>query len=116
MALLRRLIPVLAGAAVGCAALAVAKHYNDKNRHGHTMDPEAFDDVFGSEDEAPEDDQDEDTTPEVYIPAPDHSDPNPNPVRDHTDPVPTTEDGKLDPTCIARPEDFADWDEMGCQG
>ena len=114
MAMLRRLVPVLAGAAVGCAALFAARHYSSKNGHMLSLDPEAFDDALDSDDAS--DDEDEDTTPEVYIPPRDHNDPNPNPVQDHTDPVPTTADGKLDPTCIARAEDFADWDEMGCQG
>ena len=48
-------------------------------------------------------------------PAADDSAPNPNPVKDHTDPVPVV-DGKMDPEKIAKPEDFADWDDLGCQG
>ena len=30
--------------------------------------------------------------------------------------VPVDADGKLDPTRIASPEDFANWDDLGCQG
>ena len=36
-------------------------------------------------------------------------------IRDSTDPAPTV-DGKFDPAGIARPEDFANWDDLGCQG
>ena len=41
--------------------------------------------------------------------------PNVNPVEHHT-PAPPVVDGKVDPTQIAAPEDFADWDDLGCQG
>ena len=30
--------------------------------------------------------------------------------------APRDEDGKFDPTRIASPEDFGDWDDLGCQG
>ena len=43
--------------------------------------------------------------------------PNVNPVQDKTEPVKLTEDGKVDPTTIAKAEDFGDWeDETGCRG
>ena len=43
--------------------------------------------------------------------------PNVNPVQDKTEPVKLTEDGKVDPTTIAKAEDFGDWDEeTGCKG
>lgn len=37
--------------------------------------------------------------------------PNVNPVQDKTEPVKLTEDGKVDPTTIAKAEDFGDWEE-----
>ena len=43
--------------------------------------------------------------------------PNVNPVQDNTEPVKLTEDGKVDPTTIAKAEDFGDWEEeTGCRG
>ena len=43
--------------------------------------------------------------------------PNVNPVQDKTEPVKLTEDGKVDPTTIAKAEDFGDWEEeTGCRG
>lgn len=52
---------------------------------------------------------------EPAVPAADDA-PNVNPVTLGSEPVPTTEDGKLDPAQIAKPEDFANWDDTGCQG
>lgn len=43
--------------------------------------------------------------------------PNVNPVQDKTESVKLTEDGKVDPTTIAKAEDFGDWEEeTGCRG
>lgn len=43
--------------------------------------------------------------------------PNVNPVQAKTEPVKLTEDGKVDPTTIAKAEDFGDWEEeTGCRG
>lgn len=43
--------------------------------------------------------------------------PNVNPVQDKIEPVKLTEDGKMDPTTIAKAEDFGDWEEeTGCRG
>lgn len=43
--------------------------------------------------------------------------PNVNPVQDKTEPVKLTVDGKVDPTTIAKAEDFGDWEEeTGCRG
>lgn len=42
--------------------------------------------------------------------------PNPNPVTLGSQEAPRDEDGKFDPTRIASPEDFGDWDDLGCQG
>ncbi len=42
--------------------------------------------------------------------------PNPNPVEAAPAAAPVDENGKLDATTIAAPEDFADWDEQGCKG
>lgn len=117
MALFRHLLPVLAGAALGCAATLLVQRYSENSEHEHIVGPEAFDDDAAEPvTDTPETaEAPASASAEVYIPVPDNSSPNPNPVQDHTDPVPTV-DGKIDPTGIAKAEDFADWDEMGCQG
>ena len=104
MAFFRHLLPLLTGAALGCAATLLAQRYAQQGEPEHIVGPEAFDDAAEPAADAG-----------VY-PVADDSAVNPNPVQDHTDPVPTTEDGKMDPTAIAKPEDFADWDDLGCQG
>lgn len=129
MALFRHLLPVLAGAALGCAATLLAQRYSDSVEHEHIVGPEAFDDAAEPASDLPVTPAEpEPTAPadpapaQPAAPAPaaapaavDDSAPNPNPVRDHTDPVPTV-NGKFDPTAIARAEDFADWDDLGCKG
>lgn len=42
--------------------------------------------------------------------------PNPNPVEAAPARAPRDADGKFDATKIASPEDFANWEDMGCQG
>lgn len=118
MALFRRMLPVLAGAALGCAATLLAQRYSNLVEHEHIVGPEAFDDAAEPAADAPEtpEAEAEPAAPAGAYPVADDSAVNPNPVQDHTDPVPTTEDGKMDPTAIAKPEDFADWDDLGCQG
>jgi membrane protein involved in colicin uptake len=44
------------------------------------------------------------------------SGPNPNPVDAGPATAPKGADGKFDPTQIAQADDFANWEEMGCQG
>lgn len=52
----------------------------------------------------------------VYRPVrPQEGGPNLNPVEHHS-PDPPVVDGKVDVTKIAAPEDFADWDDLGCRG
>lgn len=41
---------------------------------------------------------------------------NPNPVEAAPAQAPKDADGKFDATKIASPEDFANWEDMGCQG
>lgn len=42
--------------------------------------------------------------------------PNPNPVEAPPAVAPKDENGNFDPTKIADPNDFGDWEEQGCQG
>lgn len=70
------------------------------------------------DDETPDEDPEEEPDAEVYAApaAPVSETPNPNPVEAAPAAAPVDEDGKLDPTAIADPQDFADWDEQGCKG
>lgn len=54
--------------------------------------------------------------PPVDAPAPEDGGPNANPVDAQPAEPEWDEDGKLDATKLASPEDFADWDDLGCQG
>ena len=67
---------------------------------------------------APEEEPEAEPDAEVYAApaAPASETPNPNPVEAAPAAAPVDEDGKLDPTAIADPQDFADWDEQGCKG
>ena len=118
MAFFRHLLPLLTGAALGCAATLLAQRYAQQGGPEHIGGPEAFDDAAEPAADAPEtpEAEAEPAAPAGVYPVADDSAVNPNPVQDHTDPVPTTEDGKMNPTAIAKPEDFADWDDLGCQG
>lgn len=64
---------------------------------------------------AAEEEPEEEPDAEVYA-EPASETPNPNPVEAAPAAAPVDEDGKLDPTAIADPQDFADWDEQGCKG
>ena len=72
------------------------------------------------DDEAPAPDEEPEEEPEAEVyaepAAPASETPNPNPVEAAPAAAPVDEDGKLDPTAIADPQDFADWDEQGCKG
>ena len=54
--------------------------------------------------------------PQFDVPAPEDTGPNLNPVEAAPTQAPLDEDGRLDATKLAAPEDFADWDDLGCQG
>lgn len=137
MAFFRYLLPVAAVVAAAGAAVVVAKRYLDNREDDHIVGEEAFEDAVSPVTDAPEATEPqpdpaadavtapaEEPAPAQEVPAepaapvakPDDEAPNANPVRDTTEPVPTTEDGKLDVTKIASPEDFGNWDDLGCQG
>ena len=54
--------------------------------------------------------------PAAEAPAYDPEAPNPNPVEAGPAVAPKDENGKFDPTKIAEPSDFGDWEEQGCKG
>lgn len=79
-----------------------------------------------AEESAPEQAAEEEPE-QIHIPTPlpdwseerpihDDGAPNPNPVEAGPAVAPKDENGKFDPTKIAEPSDFANWEEQGCQG
>lgn len=141
------LIPIVLGAAIGVGVYVVSKYLAQDEESEHIVDDSAFDDSEASEStedaDETEENADEDPPAEepAAEPAPDEEPaapveepaqeddgvtipiqsgndvPNVNPVQDKTEPVKLTEDGKVDPTTIAKAEDFGDWEEeTGCRG
>lgn len=133
------LIPIVLGAAIGVGVYVVSKYLAQDEESEHIVDDSAFDDSEASEsiedaDETEENADEEQPAPieepaapveepaqkddGVTIPIQSGNDvPNVNPVQDKTEPVKLTEDGKVDPTTIAKAEDFGDWEEeTGCRG
>lgn len=115
-------LPAIAiGAAAGAAVYFLTR---EKQEQEHIVGPEA--EVETDPAAEPEADAPVEAPAEAEAPQPETAAesaapaaedvPNVNPVTLGSEPVPTTEDGKLDPAQIAKPEDFANWDETGCQG
>ena len=137
------LIPIVLGAAIGVGVYVVSKYLAQDEESEQIVDDSAFDDSEASEStedaDETEENADEEPAPAeqapvaepaspveepaqkddgVTIPIQSGGDvPNVNPVQDKTEPVKLTEDGKVDPTTIAKAEDFGDWEEeTGCRG
>lgn len=137
------LIPIVLGAAIGVGVYVVSKYLAQDEESEQIVDDSAFDDSEASEStedaDETEENADEEPAPAeqapvaepaapveepaqedngVTIPIQNGGDvPNANPVQDKTEPVKLTEDGKVDPTTIAKAEDFGDWEEeTGCRG
>lgn len=137
------LIPIVLGAAIGVGVYVVSKYLAQDEESEQIVDDSAFDDSEASEStedaDETEENADEEPAPAeqapvaepaapveepaqeddgVTIPIQSGNDvPNVNPVQDKTEPVKLTEDGKVDPTTIAKAEDFGDWEEeTGCRG
>lgn len=132
------LIPIVLGAAIGVGVYVVSKYLAQDEESEHIVDDSAFDDSEASESTEDADETEENADEEqpapieepapveepaqeddgVTIPIQNGGDvPNVNPVQDKTEPVKLTEDGKVDPTTIAKAEDFGDWEEeTGCRG
>lgn len=108
MGIIRRFLSVGLGIAAGAFAYKLLKDYNnDGHIEGEYVE-------LPLQEPAPQ----KPAAPEAAVPhpvAPDNG-PNPNPVTLGGTEKPLTENGTLDPTRIASPEDFAEWDELGCQG
>ena len=132
------LIPIVLGAAIGVGVYVVSKYLAQDEESEQIVDDSAFDDSEASESTEDADETEENADEEqpapieepapveepaqeddgVTIPIQSGNDvPNVNPVQDKTEPVKLTEDGKVDPTTIAKAEDFGDWEEeTGCKG
>lgn len=133
------LIPIVLGAAIGVGVYVVSKYLAQDEESEQIVDDSAFDDSEASESTEDADETEENANEEqpapieepaapveepaqeddgVTIPIQSGNDvPNVNPVQDKTEPVKLTEDGKVDPTTIAKAEDFGDWEEeTGCRG
>ena len=132
------LIPIVLGAAIGVGVYVVSKYLAQDEENEQIVDDSAFDDSEASESTEDADETEENADEEqpapieepapveepaqeddgVTIPIQNGGDvPNVNPVQDKTEPVKLTEDGKVDPTTIAKAEDFGDWEEeTGCRG
>ncbi len=122
MSFWKHLPAIVIGAAAGVAVYFLTR---DKQEQEHIVGPEAEieTDPTAAEPEAdaPVEAETEaeaaqpEAAAEPAVPAVDDT-PNANPVALGAEEVPTTEEGKLDPAQIAKPEDFADWDDVGCKG
>lgn len=104
MGFIRRFLSVGLGLAAGAFAYKLLKDYNND---GH---------IEGEYVELPLHGQPKEPQPPQTPPTRPDNGPNANPVDLGAAQKPLTGDGRLDPTRIASPEDFGDWDDLGCQG
>lgn len=129
MGMMRRLIAVGVGLAAGAVAATVLKKLNDPILDEDEVmippqQPEEADETVeapAAAEEPAEEPAREPAAPaaeegKAEEPAPATDVPNANPVQLGTAEAPVGEDGKLDPTRIASPEDFGNWDDLGCRG
>mgnify|MGYP000377984593 CR=1 FL=1 len=128
MGMMRRLIAVGVGLAAGAVAATVLKKLNDPILDEDEVmippqQPEEADETVeapAAAEEPAEEPAREPAAPaaeegkaEEPAPAPATDAPNANPVQLGAAEAPVSEDGKLDPTRIASPEDFGNWDDLG---
>lgn len=114
MGILRRFLSIGVGVAAGALAYKLLQDYNETNvLNGDYVEVPMPEEADTAEPEADPASQPE-YSPQQRVQRPDQG-PNVNPVTLGTAEKPLTEDGRLDPTRIASPEDFVEWDDMGCQ-
>lgn len=129
MGMMRRLIAVGVGLAAGAVAATVLKKLNDPILDEDEVmippqQPEEADETVeapAAAEKPAEEPAREPAAPaaeegKAEEPAPATDAPNANPVQLGAAEAPVGEDGKLDPTRIASPEDFGNWDDLGCRG
>mgnify|MGYP000022001632 CR=1 FL=1 len=131
MGMMRRLIAVGVGLAAGAAAATVLKKLNDPildedevmippqqpEEADETVEaPAATEEPAEATAQKPAEPAAEEAKAEEPALAPAADAPNTNPVQLGAAEAPVGEDGKLDPTRIASPEDFGNWDDLGCRG
>ena len=103
------------------AAKAAEAYAEGKARAEQAAEAEAAAPEAPAEPEAPAQPAPEEAAPAAEAPAAeapayDPEAPNPNPVEAGPAVAPKDENGKFDPTKIAEPSDFGDWEEQGCKG
>lgn len=114
MGFMRRFLSVGLGLAAGAAAYKIMKDYN---KDGH-IEGDFVEVTPQPEPAQPAEQAQQVPHPEepVWHPAEGPDAPNVNPVTNAGAPeTPRTQDGKIDPTRLASPEDFQDWDSLGCK-
>lgn len=131
MGMMRRLIAVGVGLAAGAAAATVLKKLNapildedevmippqQPEKADETVEaPAAAEEPAEAPAQEPAEPAAEEAKAEEPAPVPAADAPNTNPVQLGAAEAPVGEDGKLDPTRIASPEDFGNWDDLGCRG
>ena len=107
MGFIRRMLAIALGLGASALAVKILQDYN-KDRY---IEGE-FVELSGREGETEHPAPAEPVRP---VAGPDAG-PNVNPVTLGTAQRPLDENGRLDPTRIADPADFGDWDDLGCQG
>ena len=111
MGFIRRMLAVALGLGASALAIKILQDYN-KDRY---IEGE-FVELPGQDEHAPQPAEPaEDAAPVYPAPTPDAG-PNVNPVTLGAAQRPLDENGRLDPTRIADPADFGDWDDLGCRG
>lgn len=109
MGFIRRMLAIALGLGAGVLAIKILQNYNkDRYIEGEFVELSGQD----GEAESPRPAHEEPVHPAQK---PDNG-PNVNPVTLGAAERPLDANGRLDPTRIADPADFGDWDDLGCQG
>ena len=117
MGMMRRLLSISTGLAAGVMAYKLLERYNRKNRMGAELQDMDLDDFSadgysytdsGEEEDGEKGEVSQNTAAFDFV--------KENPVMRPAETLPRDKDGKIDPSHIADPADFADWDDLGCRG
>ncbi len=116
MGFIRRFLSVGLGVAAGAAAYKIMKDYNkDGHIEGDFVEVNPVPETAEPAEQAAPQDVPHPEEP-IWHAAQGPDAPNVNPVTSTAAPeAPRTADGKIDPTRLASPEDFQDWDSLGCK-
>lgn len=111
MGFIRRILAIGLGLGASVLAVKILQNY-ERDRYIEGEFTELFD---REEEPAAPAAQPQPAEPARPAQKPDNG-PNVNPVTLGAAERPVDENGRLDPTRIADPADFGDWDDLGCQG